>query len=255
MILVLVTALWLVSLRRRDASIIDIFWGTGFILINWLYFFLAPEGLPTRKWIAALLVTLWGLRLSWHIFTRNRGQGEDFRYAQWRADHGAKWWWQSYLQVFLLQGVLMWIISAPLLAANHANAALNFFDWAAIPVWALGFYFEAAGDAQLARFKNNPANRGELLTTGVWRYSRHPNYFGDAAQWWGFFLLAAGAGGWWTAFSPLLMIYLLVRVSGVAMLEKTLKDTKLGYAEYVRRTSAFVPWGRKRENVKRENKT
>jgi steroid 5-alpha reductase family enzyme len=235
-----VTLLWLISLRLRDASIIDVFWGTGFILLNGLYFFLAPGGTPARKWVAALLVTAWGARLSLHIFLRNRWRGEDFRYANWRAQYGARWAWRSYLQVFLLQGALIWFISLPLLAANSLPAPPSLLDTLGVLIWGIGFYFEAAGDAQLARFRADPANRGRLFTGGVWRFTRHPNYFGDAAQWWGFWLLAAGAGGWWTLFSPALMTWLLLRVSGVAMLERTMQD-KPGYAAYTRRTSAFVP--------------
>lgn len=238
----LMTALWLVSLARRDSSIVDGFWGLGFVLYAWLYFTLAPGGLPARKWLVIIMTTVWGLRLSMHILWRNRGKGEDYRYRQWRNQHGWRWWWWSYLQVFLLQGALLWIISIPLLAAQIGRAPLGLLDYAAVLVWLVGFYFEAVGDYQLARFKADPANRGKVFTNGVWRYTRHPNYFGDAAQWWAFYLLALAAGGWWTIYSPLLMTYLLVRVSGVAMLEGNLAKSKPGYQEYIRKTSPFLPW-------------
>jgi steroid 5-alpha reductase family enzyme len=144
----------------------------------------------------------------------------------------------------MLQGVLLWIMSAPLLAAQIRPTPdrLTALDWLGGVVWAIGFFFEAMGDLQLTRFRNNPANRGKVLNTGVWRYTRHPNYFGDATQWWGYYLIAAAGGGFWTIWSPVLMTLMLLRVSGVALLEKTLTTTKPGYREYVESTSAFVPW-------------
>ncbi|MBM3121529.1 MAG: DUF1295 domain-containing protein [Chloroflexi bacterium] len=243
-VLGLMILLWLLSLALRNASIVDIFWGTGFVIVAWAAFLFTPDGFLPRKLLLAALVTIWGLRLSIHILRRNWGKPEDFRYAAWRQESGRSWWWFSFFKVFLLQGVLLWIISTPLVAAQFspAPARLGLLDVLGVLLWAFGFYFEAAGDAQLERFKSNPANKGKLLTTGVWHYTRHPNYFGDAAQWWGYFLIAAGAGGWWTVFSPVLMTLLLVRVSGVALLEKTLIETKPGYREYAQTTSAFVPW-------------
>ena len=242
-ILGLMTLLWLVSLRLKNSSIVDIFWGVGFVVAAWLYFTLTPDGYLPRKLLIAGLATLWGLRLSIHILRRNWGKPEDFRYAKWRSEAGAKWWWQSYLRVFLLQGVLLWIISMPLLAAQFgaAPARITGLDVLGALVWLVGFYFEAAGDAQLARFRADPANRGKIMDRGVWRYTRHPNYFGDAAQWWGFYLIAAAAGGWWALYAPALMTFLLVRVSGVAMLEKTMMQ-RPAYREYALRTNAFVPW-------------
>lgn len=235
---------WIVSLALRDSSIVDIFWGTGFVVANWAYFVLTPDGFPARKWLIGILVTLWGLRLSLYILWRNLGKGEDFRYQKWREEAGRKWWWYSFFKVFLLQGFLMWIISAPLLAAqiSPSPTRLTILDFVAILVWAIGFFFEAVGDWQLARFKADPANKGRVMRTGVWRYTRHPNYFGDAAQWWGYYLVAAASGGFWTVFSPIVMTALLLRVSGVALLEKTLEDTKPGYKEYIETTSAFIPW-------------
>jgi steroid 5-alpha reductase family enzyme len=241
----IMTLLWLLSLALRDSSIVDPFWGTGFVIANWVYFALTPDGFPARKWLISILVTIWGLRLSFYLLWRNWGKGEDFRYRKWREEAGAKWWWQSFFRVFVLQGLLMWVISAPLLAAQFSPtpARLTALDFAAILLWAVGFFFEAVGDLQLARFKANPANKGKVLTTGVWRYTRHPNYFGDATQWWAYYLVAAAAsGGFWTIFSPVIMTVLLLRVSGVTLLEKTLTTTKPGYKEYVERTSAFIPW-------------
>jgi len=245
-ILGLMTVLWLVSLALRNSSIVDIFWGTGFVVANWVYFALTPDGLLERKWLLDTLVTIWGLRLSLHILRRNWGKPEDFRYQAWRNENPRIWWWKSLFQVFGLQGLLLWIISIPLLAAQIAPAPLNILDFVAIPVWAIGFFFEAAGDWQLFRFKSNPANKGEVMNRGVWRYTRHPNYFGDAAQWWGYFLIALAAGGWWTVFSPIIMTTLLVRVSGVALLEKTM-EARPGYREYIESTNAFIPWFPKRK--------
>lgn len=242
-ILGLMTILWIISLGMKNSSIVDIFWGTGFVIANWVYFFLAPEGFLPRKLLIGALVTIWGLRLSIHILMRNWGKPEDFRYQKWREEAGKKWTWQSYIRVFLLQGVLLWIISAPLLAAQRSAlpSQLTAIDFIGIGVWLIGFFFEAVGDAQLTRFKADPANHGKVLDQGVWRYSRHPNYFGDSAQWWGYYLIAVAAGGWWTIFSPILMTTLLLRVSGVVLLEKSMKD-RPAYAEYIQRTSAFIPW-------------
>jgi steroid 5-alpha reductase family enzyme len=169
-ILGLMTLLWLLSLYLKNSSIVDIFWGTGFVIANWVYFALTPDGYPARKLLIGALVTLWGLRLSIYILLRNHGKPEDFRYRQWREEAGPSWWWQSFLRVFLLQGALLWIISAPLLAAQAAQPArLTVLDLLGVLVWLVGFYFEAAGDWQLARFKANPANRGKILDRGVWR--------------------------------------------------------------------------------------
>jgi steroid 5-alpha reductase family enzyme len=244
LILLSMLLIWSASLVLRNASIIDIFWGMGFVLVNALYFISSPQGYPLRKWVIGLLVAVWGLRLSAHIFLRNRGKGEDFRYRTWREEAGPSWWWQSFFKVFLLQGILMWLISIPLLAANFSArpASLTWFDGLGVLIWGIGFAFEAVGDWQLTRFKSNPANRGKLLTAGLWRYTRHPNYFGDALQWWGYYLLAAASGGWWTIYSPVLMTFLLRRVSGVTLLEKSLQAGKPGYQEYTETTNAFIPW-------------
>jgi steroid 5-alpha reductase family enzyme len=243
-ILGFMTLLWLVSLMLKNSSIVDIFWGTGFVIVTWAAFLLTPDGYGSRRWLLCVLVTIWGLRLSLHILVRNWGKSEDFRYQVWRKESGAAWWWRSFFKVFFLQGIILWIVSTPLLAAQISAQPdrLTWVDYAAIPVWLIGFFFEAVGDFQLARFKANPANKGKLLQSGAWRYTRHPNYFGDAAQWWAYYLIALAAGGWWTIFSPILMTTLLMRVSGVTLLEKTLKEEKPGYKEYVETTSEFIPW-------------
>jgi steroid 5-alpha reductase family enzyme len=242
-VVIWMTGLWLISLRLRDASIVDILWGPTFILLNAVYALLTPDGAGARKLLATILVTVWGLRLAIHIYRRNRGKGEDFRYRRWRSQAGDAWWWQSLFKVFLLQGALAWLIAFPLLAAQTSPtpAALSAADWLALVVWVFGFAFEAIGDMQLARFKARKENAGRTLRTGLWKYTRHPNYFGDAVQWWGLFLLAASVGANWAAFSPILMTWLLVRVSGVPMLERSLAQAKPDYAEYMETTSAFFP--------------
>jgi steroid 5-alpha reductase family enzyme len=242
-LLTAVTLLWLLSLLLRDASIVDVFWGLGFVAVYWLGSALVAHPLAPRQWLVGALVTIWGVRLALHILRRNWGQGEDFRYARWREEAGPSWWWRSYFKVFLLQGGILWLVAMPLLAvlADSALHPTGLLDALAVLVWAVGFLFEAGGDWQLSRFKADPANTGHLMTAGLWRYTRHPNYFGDALQWWGFYLFALASGAWWTIFSPLLMTYLLRRVSGVAMLERTLRETKPGYAAYMARTNAFLP--------------
>ena len=239
------TLIWVVSVAREDASIVDIFWGLGFVVLVVFYQIEAGEGVAPRQNLITILATIWGLRLSLHLFRRNRGRDEDYRYARWREQHGQKYWWYSYFQVFLLQGVVMWIVSAPL-AAVHAHYEvfddLGALDMLGVMAWTLGFFFEAVGDAHLVRFKRNPDNAGKVLDSGVWAYTRHPNYFGDALIWWGFFMIALAADSWWTVFSPLLMTWLLVRVSGVAMLERDLQASKPGYEAYAARTRAFIPW-------------
>jgi len=238
------TAVWLLSLVLRNASIVDVFWGLGFVLLAAVYF-AAADGFLGRKVLITTLVAVWGLRLSLYILWRNWGQGEDYRYRAFREKAGEKFWWVSFFQVFLLQGVLLWLISAPILAAQFYDSpddltVVNLFGGV---VWAVGFFFEAVGDWQLARFKADPANKGKVMDRGLWRYTRHPNYFGDATVWWGLFVIAAGTvDGLWTVFSPILMTMLLLRVSGVALLEKAQVQTKPKYREYIEGTSAFVPW-------------
>ena len=242
LILCLMTLLWLLSLALKNASIVDIFWGIGFIVIAWFAFTIGQGYLPRKQWMTAL-VTLWGIRLALHIGLRNWGKPEDFRYAKWREENGTRWWWISYLKVFVLQGFLMWIISMPIIAAQSSGfpAILTPLDLLGALVGLIGLLFEAVADLQLTFFKRDTSNKGKILTTGLWKYSRHPNYFGEAAVWWGIYIIALAAGAWWTVFSPILMTWLLLRVSGVAMLERTMQS-KPGYEEYMKKTSAFFPW-------------
>jgi steroid 5-alpha reductase family enzyme len=228
----------------KNASIVDIFWGIGFIVLNAFYFFFTESQHP-RKYLLVAFVTIWGLRLSLYIFWRNLGKGEDFRYQNFRQHYGPnRYWWFSFFQVFMLQGVLLWIISAPLLAVHYYSSqpATNFFDYLALTIWTIGFIFEAGGDWQLARFKIKTSNNGKLFQSGLWKYTRHPNYFGDATIWWAYSLFGFAAGVYWPVVSALLMTYLLLKVSGVAMIERTLKTQKPDYDKYLKSTSPFFPW-------------
>ena len=231
---------WLISLKKRDVSIVDSLWSLMFLLAAVVYFLAAGS----RGAVALLVLgmtALWALRLAVYITWRNWGEDEDRRYQAIRARNQPGFEFKSLYLVFWLQGALAWIISLPLLAAIVGEAALGPLAWLGIGVWATGLLFEAVGDWQLARFKADPANRGQVLDSGLWRYTRHPNYFGNALVWWGFFLVALAAGGWWTVVSPLLTTLLLLKVSGVALLEQDIGERRPAYREYIARTNAFIP--------------
>jgi steroid 5-alpha reductase family enzyme len=251
-VLAMTTLLWLASLALRDASIVDVFWGLGFVAVAWIYL-AARESRTLRGDLVVALVTLWGLRLALHILWRKRGQGEDYRYRAMRERNPRAFPARSLLTVFWLQGVLLWAISAPLFQAQRGGgpAGLGPLDGLGLALFALGFVFEAGGDWQLARFKRDPANAGRVMDRGLWRYTRHPNYFGDTVVWWAFFSFAAAtAGGGWTVFSPVVMTVLLMRGSGVTLLERKLRETKPAYRRYAEETSAFFPWPpRRREGT------
>jgi steroid 5-alpha reductase family enzyme len=248
-ILFLMTGLWLVSLLLRNASIADIFWGFGFVLVSWLTFFRA-DGYVGRKLLICLLVTIWGLRLSIHIARRNYGQPEDRRYKAWRAEHGKDFWWVSLFTVFGIQGVLLWLISLVTQAGQLSRIPdrMVWLDMLGLLLWLVGFYFEAVGDLQLSRFRSDPQNRGRVMQTGLWSYSRHPNYFGETLIWWGLFLITLSTPmSLWTILSPITITFLLLKVSGVTLLEKTIVDSRPEYREYKKRTNAFFPWFSKKE--------
>jgi steroid 5-alpha reductase family enzyme len=240
----LMTVVWILSLVKRDASIIDSFWGLGFVILVWWYLSRSEANTP-RGLLVGGLVTLWGLRLSLYITWRNWGMGEDYRYREMRARNPESFPWRSLFTVFWLQAVLMWLISLPLLQAvrSPVPSRLAWLDWLGALVFTGGFVFESVGDWQLARFKSDPANSGKVLSRGLWRYTRHPNYFGDAMVWWGFFFFAlATPRSLWTIYGPVVMTVLLMKVSGVALLEKRLKEVRPAYGDYVARTNAFFPW-------------
>jgi steroid 5-alpha reductase family enzyme len=240
----LMVGVWLVSLSLKDAGIADVFWGVGFVVIAWLTFF-RTGGFYPRSLLIAGLVTLWGVRLAVHIGARNWGKGEDRRYAAWRAKYGRNFWWVSLYRVFLVQGVLLWIISLVVQAGQSSSVPARFtwLDGAGVLLWAGGFFFEAMGDWQLKHFKADPVNRGKVMNRGLWAYTRHPNYFGESLIWWGFFLIAlSNIKNLWTVISPVTITLLLLKVSGVSLLEKNITERRPGYREYQQRTSAFLPW-------------
>ena len=244
LIWVLVTLLWLWSVLIKNVSIVDIFWGFGFVIVNAFYVF-NIETINPRNILLLILVSIWGLRLTIYLAVRNIGKGEDYRYQQFRKDYGEnRYWWFSYFQVFLLQGILILIVSLPLIGVRSSETSPDLFwlDYAAIVVWIIGFSFEAGGDYQLYKFKKNNKNKGKLLNTGFWRYTRHPNYFGDSAVWWSYALFSIAAGAYWQVIGAVIMTLLIIKVSGVALLEKTLNNSKPKYKEYIENTNAFFPW-------------
>jgi steroid 5-alpha reductase family enzyme len=233
-------AFWIVSVVRKDVSIVDSLWSLMFLVVAVGYAVQTSVG-GTRGWLILVLVTAWSLRLSIYIAWRNHGEGEDHRYQQIRRNNDPGFWWKSLYIVFGLQALLAWLIAMPLAVSVGSDTPLGWLDLAGLILWSVGMTFEVVGDAQLARFKANPENRGKVLDSGLWRYTRHPNYFGEFTLWWGFWLLAVGAGGWWTIASPILMSVLLLRVSGVSLLEKDIGERRPEYADYIRRTNAFFP--------------
>jgi steroid 5-alpha reductase family enzyme len=241
-IAVLMVVTWLVSLPLRNASIVDLIWGLGFVLVAWAVR-LTVDGNSARQWLLVGMVTVWGLRLSAYLTWRNHGNGEDYRYRAMRKQWGDRFWWVSLFTVFVLQGVLMWTVSIGVqLGQVPDTPGLGVLAALGLVIWAVGLGFEAIGDAQLAKFKADPANAGTVMDRGLWRYTRHPNYFGDACVWWGIALVAAESGlGAVGIVGALVMTVLLRRVSGVTLLEKSLKQRRAGYDEYIARTSPFVP--------------
>lgn len=231
---------WLASILLKNASIADSLWPVLFVLLGSIYL-LAASNPGARSYLLFLLVFLWGARLGAFITRRNWGEPEDRRYAAMRAAHAPGFWWKSIYLVFGLQSALAWVISLPLLAASLGQAPLGWLDYSALSLWLVGIFFEGVGDQQLADFKARPEHRGQVLDRGLWRYTRHPNYFGEACIWWAFYLFALAAGGWWSLVSPILMTWLLLRVSGVALLEKDIAERRPAYREYLARTNAFFP--------------
>jgi steroid 5-alpha reductase family enzyme len=233
-------AAWAVSVAIRNVAFVDSLWSL-FFLIAAIVFAVAAWPLSARGLLVTVLVALWALRLSIYISARNWGEPEDYRYQKIRANNEPGFAFKSLYIVFGLQGLLAWIIAMPLMPAIMNPGSIGLLEVMAATLWLVGFVFEAGGDYQLSRFKRDASNKGRVLNSGLWRFTRHPNYFGDFCIWWAFYLFAVAAGGWWTVLSPLLMSFLLLKVSGVAMLEKTITDRRPDYAEYIRRTNAFFP--------------
>lgn len=241
-IVIVMVATWIVSVVIKNASIVDIVWGLGFVAVAWVLLW-RIDGDSGRQTLLAIMVGLWGLRLGGYLAKRNLGHGEDWRYVLMRRKHGAKFPLVSLVTVFGLQGVIMWTVSLPVQFGNgDATPPIGPLAVFGIAIWAVGLGFEVIGDAQLARFKADPANAGQVMDSGLWRYTRHPNYFGDALLWWGIGIVGAETGsGVIGLVGPLVMTVFLTKVSGVPMLEHSMSKRRPGYADYVKRTSAFVP--------------
>ncbi|MEQ8205137.1 MAG: DUF1295 domain-containing protein [Woeseia sp.] len=244
-ILSISVAAWVVSLILNDVSFVDSLWSLFFLAAATVYLSQATASGPAGI-LAFVLLVIWSLRLALHIAVRNWGEPEDARYQAIRANNEPNFRFKSLYIVFGLQGVLAFTISFPLLFAVSSGAGIGGLQWAAAALWLIGFIFEAGGDWQLMQFRKRRSSESAVLDSGLWRYTRHPNYFGDTCVWWSYWLFAVAAGGWWTVFAPLLMTLLILKVSGVSLLEKTIGNRRPEYASYVARTSAFFPWPPKR---------
>jgi steroid 5-alpha reductase family enzyme len=244
---------FVIASLKKDNSIVDIAWGLGFACVVFLTLLLSrkPEG---RQILVSILVVIWGIRLAVHIALRKRGKGEDWRYARWRQEWKRWFFLRSFLQIYTLQGIFLLIIVYPvLLISSSSFERFTALDIAGTAVWLVGFIFEAVGDYQLVQFKGNPDNRGLIMTEGLWRYTRHPNYFGETAMWWGILLISLSIPFGWTAIvSPLLITVLLLKISGVSMLEKKYAENDR-FKEYAKITSAFFPWFPKTKNAQNRN--
>ncbi|MBP7740931.1 DUF1295 domain-containing protein [Candidatus Woesebacteria bacterium] len=234
-------SLWFVfSVIKKRNDIADIAWGLGFILLSWFSLYLT--NVSARGLLVNLLVTIWGVRLAWHIYKRNLNKKEDYRYAAWRKEWGKWFFLRSYFQVYLLQGLFLYLIIQPVIFIhNQVNMNLVALDFIGLLVWIIGFYFESTGDAQLKNFISNPANKGKIMETGLWKYTRHPNYFGEVTQWWGIFIFAISlSGSFFTIIGPLTITILILFVSGIPMLEKKYEG-RPDFENYKKRTSMFFP--------------
>ena len=238
---------------KKDNSIVDIAWGLGFVCVVLLILLLSRQA-EGRQILVSILVVIWGIRLAVHIALRKRGKGEDWRYARWRQEWKRWFFFRSFLQIYMLQGIFLLIIVYPvILVSSSSFERVTALDIAGTAVWLVGFFFEAVGDYQLVQFKGNPENRGLIMTKGLWKYTRHPNYFGETAMWWGIFLISLSVPLGWTAIvSPLLITVLLLKVSGVSMLEKKYSGNDR-FKEYAKKTNAFFPWFPKKKKAANRN--
>ncbi|MBP9695422.1 MAG: DUF1295 domain-containing protein [Candidatus Magasanikbacteria bacterium] len=233
---------WFVlSLIKKRNDVADVAWGLGFVLITWASFFISGT-YGVRGLLVGILVSLWGLRLAIHIHKRNKGKAEDYRYLAWRKEWGRWFFIRSYFQVYILQGVFLFLVVLPVLLINkNSVSAFGFLDMVGVLVWLFGFYFEAVGDSQLAGFIKNPENKGKLMQSGLWSYTRHPNYFGEVTQWWGLWIVALSVpNGLFGIVGPLTITFLILKVSGIPMLEKKMAENP-EFADYKRRVSVFFP--------------
>lgn len=234
---------WLVSLVRKNVTHVDSMWSLFFVIAaaTTAAFVLFVEASPSRLCLVLACVSIWAIRLCAYLTWRNWGPHEDHRYAEIRKNNQPHFWFKSLYIVFGLQAILAWVISVSLHAAITAISPLNVLDYAGLALFAFGLVWETAADWQLSRFKANAGNKGKVLTTGLWRYSRHPNYFGECCVWWAFYLFALAGGAWWAIISPVLMTLLLLKVSGVSLLEKDITERRPDYLAYMRTTNSFLP--------------
>lgn len=239
--LLYVTFWFIVSILKKRNDVADIAWGLGFFVVTFVTYFAFGMG-TGRGLLVTILVLIWALRLSLHIYSRNKGKLEDYRYKKWREEWGKWFYVRSYVQVYLLQGLLMLVVVSPAVIVNiYKGGDLNILDFIGVAVWILGFIFETVGDYQLTRFVSDPLNKGKIMKSGLWRYTRHPNYFGEVTQWWGVFIIALSVSyGLVGIVGPLLITFLIVKVSGIPLLEKKMEGNK-DFEKYKRRTSIFFP--------------
>ena len=234
--------LWVISRIKNDVGIVDSFWSILILLAGLSFLYLFDNDLTNRKLLVLSLLSIWALRLAIHIAWRNWGQEEDHRYQTIRANNQPNFEFKSLYIVFLLQAFLALIIALPLMTVFNTGSDLNSLDYIAVALWSIGMLFEVVGDYQLHRFKSDSNNAGKVLNSGLWKYTRHPNYFGEFCIWWGFFIFAVASGYWWSIISPILLSILLLKVSGVSLLESTIRERRPEYSDYCQVTNAFFPW-------------
>ncbi len=242
--------LWLISLKIKDASIIDIYWGFGFVIMSWtgliINLFFNETTITSSQWLINIMVTIWGLRLSIHLAIRNLGKGEDLRYVKMRERASPDWRFLSYVRVFMFQGFLQMLLMTPIVLVHYypGQSGMSFLDYFGLLVWTIGFGIEAITDMQLTKFRSNATNSNKILKTGLWRYSRHPNYFGDALQWFAFFIISLNSGYIWGVIGPILMVFIFLKLT-IGILERSQTRKRPGYEEYTKSTNVFFP-GRRR---------
>ena len=234
--------LWIASRIKKDVGIVDSFWSLMILAAGLCFLALSDTAITDRHSIVILLLTVWAIRLALYITWRNWGQEEDSRYQTIRKNNQPNFEFKSLYIVFLLQALLAAFVALPLMSIFSSNSDINILDYLALALWLTGMFFETVGDLQLSRFKSSHRNKDKVLNNGLWRYSRHPNYFGEFCVWWAFFLFAVASGYWWSIVSPLLMTILLLKVSGVSLLESTISERRPEYASYCKTTNAFFPW-------------
>jgi steroid 5-alpha reductase family enzyme len=243
LVLFIYMSVWfIISLFKKRNDVADIAWGLGFIILTWSSFWVRDFDSGLRGMLIGILISIWGLRLAYHIYKRNKGKIEDYRYLAWRQAWG-KWFYpRSYLQVYILQGILLFMIVLPTLVINkNLSSPFGLLDVLGLIVWVIGFFFESVGDKQLAVFIKNPENKGKLMREGLWKYTRHPNYFGEVTMWWGIWIISLSVDMvWFSVLGPLTITVLILKISGIPMLEIKMKENP-DFADYEKKTNKFIP--------------